>query len=149
MSSESGFELGRPMNFHYALVPHRGDWREAEVYRDGLELTHPLIVRKCASHKGDLPATWSLFESTAPNVVLTAFKPGPDNSTIIRLYEAAGKPTKNVGLKFHAKFASAFQANLLEDSTGKLKVSKNSIEFDLHPFEIKTIKLDGLRPGKS
>jgi alpha-mannosidase len=36
---------------------------------------------------------------------------------------------------------------LLEDSGRPLKVEKNTIRFDLHPYEIKTIKLS-LLPEK-
>ncbi len=56
MSSETGLQLGVERSMQYALVPHLGDWREARVYRDGLELNHPLICRSVLSHPGTLPA---------------------------------------------------------------------------------------------
>ncbi len=39
----------------YALVPHAGDWREAGVFRDGLEFNHPLLCRNVLPHAGSLP----------------------------------------------------------------------------------------------
>jgi alpha-mannosidase len=141
MSSETGFELGQPRTFHYAIFPHTGDWREAQVYRAGLEFNHPLLAHKAAAHAGTLPACWGLVEISAPNVVLTAFKPGPGRTAVLRVYEAAGKATSGVTLKLNARILAAHEANLLEDSDRELKINKNTLDFDLHPFEIKTFKL--------
>ena len=141
MSSETGFELGRPLTFHYALLPHSGDWRKAAVYRQGMELVHPLMTRKATTHTSKLPARWGLLDISQPNVVLTALKPGPDHSTILRVYEADGKTTPDVAVHFHTRISHASEANLLEDSGSALKIKKDTIRFDLHPFEIKTIKV--------
>ncbi len=147
MSSETGFEVGRQLTFHYALVPHTGDWRQAAICREGMEFNHPLVVRKAASHAGILPKRWGLLEISHPNVVLTALRPGRDQTTVLRIYEAAGQATAGVKIKLHATIAAAHEANLLEDSGHPLKIQGNSVQFDLHPFEIKTIKLQ-LRPAK-
>ena len=105
MSAETGFELGQHRSFHYAIVPHSGDWREAKVYRSGLEFNHPLVVHKAGLHAGALPNRWGLMEISAPNVVLTAFKPGTNGTTVLRVYEAAGKATPGVKLRLNAKIA--------------------------------------------
>jgi len=147
MSSETGFELGRPLTFHYALLPHQGDWRQAQVYQQGMELVHRLTVRKVAPHAGKLPRHWGLLEISPANVALTALTPGPDGTTMLRVYEAEGKSKTDATIQFHAPVAAAWEANLMEDSGRSLKVKKNSIQFDLHPFEIKTIKLS-LAPEK-
>ncbi len=148
MSSETGFELNRPLLFNYALVPHSGDWREAAVFRDGMEFDHPLLARKVLPHAGGLPNRWGLIDLSATNVVLTAFKAGPGKTTILRAYEAAGRATTGVRLHLNSKITSAREANLLEDSGSKLKVSHDTLEFDLHPFEIKTFKLELPAAGK-
>ena len=137
MSSESGFELGQLRTFHYALVPHRGDWREGASYRAGLEFNHPLLVRKSAAHAGTLPSRWGMLQVSDSNVVLTAFTPG----TLLRIYEASGKATPNVRLKLNAKITSAHEANLLGAPGQKLRFRNDTLQFDLHPFEIKTIGL--------
>ena len=41
VSSDTGLELGKRLTFHYALVPHSGDWRQAEIFREGIEFNHP------------------------------------------------------------------------------------------------------------
>jgi alpha-mannosidase len=140
MSSETGFELGQRRAFNYALVPHAGDWRQAAVYRAGLEFNHPLLALKLARHPGQWPSRWGLLEISAPNVVLTALRPTVDGSTVLRVYEAAGQPTPGVAIKLNGKLSDATEANLLEDAGRKLKIQNDRIQFDLHPFEIKTIK---------
>ena len=56
MSSDSGYQLGQERTMQYALVPHAGDWREAGVFRDGLELNHPLDMPQRA------PSRWLLAQ---------------------------------------------------------------------------------------
>jgi len=147
MSSETGFEIGQRRTFHYALVPHSGDWRKAEVYRAGLEFNHPLLARKAAPHPGALSNRWGLVEISPPNVVLTALKPDAKN-TVLRVYEAAGRATYGVRIKFNVGVNAAWEANLLEDARQKLKIRVGALQFDLHPFEIKTIKLQLEAPKK-
>jgi alpha-mannosidase len=139
--SNTGLELGKELTFHYSLSPHAGDWRTAGVYRTGLEVNNPLIVRKMATHAGTLPKTWGLLEVSPGNVVLSALKPAKDGATVIRVYEASGQATTGATIKLHAKVISANEANLMEDSSAKVKVQQNTLQFDLHPFEIKTFKL--------
>ena len=140
-STDSGFELGQERTFHYALMPHAGDWREAGVSRAGMEFNHPLIVRKAALHAGSLPKRWGLIDISQPNVMLSAFKPGKDGTTVIRVYETDGRGAKGVQIKLNATVLSASDANLMEDAGTKLNVQDNTFRFDLHPFEIKTFSL--------
>jgi alpha-mannosidase len=140
LASGTAFELGKERTVHYALVPHAGDWRQARAYRAGLEFNNPLIVRKASAHKGSLPGVWGLLDLSPANVVLSAFKPADDGSSIIRVYEADGRATAAT-LKLHAEVLAANEANLMEDTGKKLKWRDDSIHFDLHPFEIKTFKV--------
>jgi alpha-mannosidase len=106
-----------------------------------MELVHPLSVRKVAPHAGKLPRRWGLCEISPANVVLTALNPGPDGTTVLRVYEAEGKSKTDATIQFHAPVTAAWEANLMEDSGRSLGVKKNSVQFDLHPFEIQTIKV--------
>jgi alpha-mannosidase len=139
--SNSGLELGKELTLHYALEPHAGDWRTAGVYKTGLEFNNPLIVRKIASHAGTLPDKWGMLEVAPNNVVLSAFKPANDGTTIVRVYEASGLATTGATIKLRDKVISAHEANLMEDTGKELKAKDNALRFDLHPFEIKTFKL--------
>ena len=96
VSSDSGLSVGKSLTLHYALAPHAGDWREAGIYRAGLEFNNPLIARKVAKHSGILPKRWGFLEVSHLNVVTSALKPGPDGSVILRVYEASGRATAGV-----------------------------------------------------
>ena len=125
-----------------------GVWRDAGVTRAGWEINNPLIVRKVTAHAGSLPHRWGWLEVSAPNVNVSALKPGRDGSVILRVYEATGRPSTGVSIKLHAEIASAHEANLMEDEGRELRTEQNSFRFDLHPYEIKTFKMR-LRPAES
>ena len=99
----------------YALVPHAGDWREAGVFRDGLEFNHPLLCRKVLPHAGTLPARWGLLEVSSPNVVVSALKPSRDGD--VRPAGLRGGRPAGPGCEDRAsrpRWPTA-RANLLED----------------------------------
>jgi alpha-mannosidase len=141
MSSDTGLMIDREIDFNYALLPHEGDWRQAEVYKHGQEFNNPLLCRKEGIHEGKLPKSWGLLEVSKSNVVITALKQAKDGSTILRLYEASGKATPGVTIKSRAKLSSAWEANLIEDTGNVLKILSDTMQFDMGPFEIKTLKL--------
>jgi alpha-mannosidase len=141
MSSDSGFQLGQERTMRYALVPHAGDWREARVYRDGLEFNHPLICRNVLPHGGVLPKRWGLLEVSDAKVVVSSLKPTRDGDVALRVYEASGTSASGVSIKFYAGVQSAREANLMEDAGAELKAEGDSLRFDLHPFEIKTVRI--------
>ncbi|NOY41057.1 MAG: hypothetical protein GXP26_04355 [Planctomycetes bacterium] len=147
VSSATGYEIGNEIEFQYALVPHAGEWQEARVYRDGLEFNNPLVVHKTVSHKGILSAQWSMLKVSHPNVVVSSVKSGKEGATVLRVYEAAGKASPQVKIKFQTKIVSAHEANLMEDLGSKLEILNNTLKFDLKPFEIKTFSLQ-LQPPK-
>jgi alpha-mannosidase len=147
MSSDTGFELAKEITFDYALVPHTGDWSEAMVYRDGLEFNHPLLAHTVAVHAGPLPKRRGFLQITPPNVVLSALKPGPDGTAVLRVYEATGKST-HASIRLSAQIAAAEEVNLMEDSGPQLAVADNTLQLDLRAFEIKTFKL-WLQPEKT
>jgi len=141
MSSESGRQLGKSRTVQYALYPHAGDWRTANVFRAGLEFNRPLIAAKATTHTGELPHRWGLLEVTPSDVVVSALKPGRDGSAILRVYEATDRPAKNVAIQFGGRLASACECNLLEDPGAPQGVENNTLRFDLRGFEIKTFEL--------
>jgi alpha-mannosidase len=140
MSSDSGLELGKELTFDYALVPHVGDWARAGVYRDGLEFNHPLLARAAASHPGTLPKRWGFLEVIPQNVVVSALKPGPDGTAVLRIYEAAGKAAV-AKVRLWQPVTAAEEVNLMEDPGRTLPVTGSELRLELRPFEIKTIKL--------
>jgi alpha-mannosidase len=148
VSSDTGLELGRTLTLDYALVPHAGDWRQANVYLAGWEINNPVLVRKVSTHAGSLPSRWGWLDVSQPNVIVSALKPGPGGSVILRVYEASGRPSSGVRIKLHADLSSAQESDLMEDVGRELTIEQNSFQFDLHPFEIKTFRLHVQRFAK-
>ena len=103
----------------YALVPHAGDWREAGVFRDGLELNHPLLCRKVLPHPGSLPARWGLLDVSNPNVVVSSLKPSRGGDVALQGLRG-GRPARRGrdGQAAGQVARAAREANLLEDAGG-------------------------------
>ena len=141
MTSDSGFELGAERTFDYALAPHAGDWRSARVYRQGMELNRPLMVRPAAVHAGALPTRWGLLQVTDPRVVVSALKPGEQGGSVLRVYEATGAGAPDVSVKLNVPVRAAQEVDLMEDPLGDLAVVDGAVQFDLTPFQIRTIRL--------
>lgn len=141
-SSDLGLELGVERTFKYALVPHSGDWRAARIYKAGFEFNNPLIARVVSSHDGTLPPSWGLVEIAPANVVLTAFKPGADGGTVIRVYEAAGVETEAATIRFQPGALRVSEVDLLEKPICRITLQANKLAFHLRPHEIKTFKLE-------
>jgi alpha-mannosidase len=144
MSSDSGFELDKELAFDYALVPHAGDWRQAGVYRAGMEFTNPLLADVQASHAGVLPKRWGFLDIAPQNVVVSALKPGKDGTAMLRVYEATGAAT-DATIRLSAEVVAAEEVNLMEDRGSHLAVAGNTLKLSFRPFEIKTVSLQ-LRP---
>lgn len=153
-SSDLGLELGVKRTFDYAIVPHAGDWRTGAMYRAGMEFNNPLIARAVARHAGSLPKRWGLFEISAPNIVLSSFKPGQSGGLVMRVYEASGRRTEGGKITFQPHVVAAEECDLLEQPVRKVAISGNSFMFDMRPYEIKTFKVflssrGGVKVGQS
>jgi alpha-mannosidase len=140
-TSDTGYELGQERTLHYALVPHAGDWRQAEIYREGMEFSHPLLCRKTAPHVGRLPPRWGLLSLSQPAVVVSAIQSGRDGTMNLRVFETTGRPAPAIKLTVAANITAASEINFLEDPGAPLKPAGNSLIFYLAPFQIKTINL--------
>jgi alpha-mannosidase len=142
MTSDTGFQLGRERSMRYAMIPHDGNWRDAGVVRDGWEFNHPLVCRTVLPHEGSLPKRWGLVDVSSPDVVVSSLKPSRENDVALRVYEASGRPATGVTLNLSTKVLGAQEANLMEDPGKEISTpTDHSVRFDLHPFEIKTIRL--------
>ena len=96
-------------------MPHAGDWRHAEIFREGLEFNHPLIARVLAPHAGDLPPRWGFLSVEPSNIVLSALKPARNGDVLLRVYEATGMPIQNGMISFTPILVTARESNLVED----------------------------------
>jgi alpha-mannosidase len=138
-----GYEKGVTHQFDYALAPHAGDWREAKLYRRGMEFNRPLLLVKTSQHSGQLPARQSIWSVSAENVVVSAVRATPEG-IVLRVYEAEGRAARGVILRSVAPMKGAVETNLIEKQPQPVEVGADgkSISFDLGPFQIRTFRLE-------
>jgi len=143
VATEQGYEKGVRHLFRYALVPHRGDWREAKVWQEGHGFNTPLIPVKSAPHGGELPAKLSWIAVSPPNVVLSAVRRG-SRGIVARLYEAAGTPVREARIDLAFDAREVLETDLVERRPRAAGPAKGgSISFSLGSFEIKTFEIVG------
>ncbi len=125
--------------FTYALMPHPGDFREAGVIEAAEDLNCPLLP----AHGNLLPAsTRSLIELDTRQVMVEAIKRAEDSdSTIVRLYEAWGRPCQTQ-VRTTLPASRAFLCDLLERNREELSVNDGMLDLELEPFKILTLKLE-------
>lgn len=109
--------------FRMLLVPHSGTWQDASVVRAAEEFVTETPTLYQGIHPGTRPGAASFLSVDAPDIVVEAVKQSEDGEDlIVRSYETAGR---------------ASHATLQFPSRNK------SWTGDYHPYEIKTLRIDG------
>jgi alpha-mannosidase len=108
--------------FSYELVPHAGDWREAEPSRRAALLGSPVRAMQEGSHDGSLPAEHSFASDGGGTVMVTALKGTEDGTDgpggadlVVRAVETRG-----------------------EAGRSRIRVGDRVIEEDFGPSQIRT-----------
>jgi alpha-mannosidase len=128
--------------FVYSLLPHSGDWRDAEAVRRGLELNLPVRAVPATNHPGDLPATHSRVRCDAANVVVeTLKKEERGDRLVLRLYESQGCRGP-VTIDFGFPVKKIWECNLVEEEDREISITRNRLKMGVAPFEIRTFKLE-------
>ena len=148
--------------FTYSLLPHVGDWREAQSVRRAYELNVPVVCvagqkkdiegagRTEASSRPYLPTRVSrsvslpapsFIKTDCAHVIVETVKPAEDgDGLIVRLYEAHNQRGRGT-LTFATSILSAQECNLLEEPINKVSCQGNTLSFQVRPFEIKTFRI--------
>jgi len=127
----------------YSIYPHKGDWKEAQTFRRGYEVNHPLeSITVTNSSGGSLPDTKSFIQLKPENVVMSCVKESEDSQgIIIRMYDATGEGAQaQLILGFEADKAS--EVDLMEKEIAQLELENGKIKMSVKPFEIKTIAIE-------
>jgi alpha-mannosidase len=83
-------DVGRH-EFRYALVPHAGSWREADVPRRAAELNLPAVPLIETYHPGPLPLSYAALAVEPASIMLTVLKPAEDGDhLVVRCVETHG-----------------------------------------------------------
>ncbi|HLO34097.1 MAG TPA: alpha-mannosidase [Anaerolineales bacterium] len=129
--------------FKYSLYPHMGSWNEA-TQKEAYLLNDPILVyRSNIEHKTSEHFTnlGSLISVSSPNVIIETVKRAEDgDGIIVRLYESQRKRGP-VQLQVGFTIEAAWETNLLEENETVLSVENNSIQLNIRPYQIMTIRL--------
>ena len=102
----------------------------------------PLCVFAPDRHKGALGRQFSLLSCSNDSAVIRAVKKAEDSDEIIvRVNEVAGKPQKEIRLRFFLPVVSAREVYASEEALGALPVEDGELMFDLDPFDVRTFAL--------
>ena len=134
--------------FHYALMPHAGDWREAGVDAEAEAFNEPLEAHPYLGDGGgsvsEPHAPFTIDVDGAARIEVAALKPAEVGSAVVlRLVEKhGGRGVVRVGLP---GFNSARPVDLREQPlpTGAFEwdAENHIAEFPVRPFEITSIRL--------
>ena len=130
----------KPYTFEYAVQPHDGDWRQAEMYKQAQEFHHlPIAVQ--AEGNGDLAPELSFIEISPNNLVLSALKKAEDSDEVIlRFFETKGEATE-ARVEVFREIKRLTLVDLLEREERALPFTRFGFVLAVKPFEIVTLKL--------
>ncbi|HZG57133.1 alpha-mannosidase [Paenibacillus sp.] len=129
--------------FTYALLPHAGGWREADVARAAYELNAPLSATPVAGNpQGALPAAGGFATLECEHAMLeTVKKAEDDDAIVVRVYEYKQYRTSEAAIVFDRPIRKAVECNLVEEEEGAAAFAGERLTFGLKPYEIKTFKV--------
>jgi len=128
--------------FSYALFPHAGDLRGAGVIAEAEAFNLPLVAFPTSPNRNaTAPANASVVRADRPNVTIEAVKRADaGGAVIVRLTEAFGARGR-VRLTTAFALASVMRVDVLERDREPVACSGDTVELDLRPFELVTLKL--------
>lgn len=135
-----------PDEFSYSLYPHKGSWKESEVYRRSLEYQNPLksMVVTGETCQPEVPDKQSFLSVKPNNIVLSSLSYEAEK-LVIRLYEQCGTPcTTELTLPFAARKATRtdFNGQPADEEEDFVQVKGNKVTFRTRAWEIVTLEAE-------
>jgi alpha-mannosidase len=126
----------------YALVPHKGTWRDAHSIEKGYDFNSPLVGCFTDVHAGALPTSHSFVRLSPSNLILTTVKRAEDsNAWVIQWYESEGRGT-NAQLDLPAQPRSVRLSNFLEEPGAPVPFTGSRIEVPTKHSGIQTVLVE-------
>ena len=123
----------------YALFPHAGDEKSANVEKKALAFNIPLTFAKAG--KADASLCGSFADVNVDNVELSVVKQAENGSgTVLRFFETYGRKT-TAEITLPAGTKSCCFCNLVEQDGEPLEIRDGKVTVSFHPYEIQTIKV--------
>ena len=128
--------------FSYALFPHAGDLREAGVIAEAEAFNLPLVraARRSPRRSGSRPLAASIVRADRPNVTVEAVKKADrEDALVVRVSEAWGtRGRAQISTTLPVTWAA--RVDVLEREIAGVPCVDGTVELDLKPFEIVTLK---------
>jgi alpha-mannosidase len=137
-------DIGRH-EISWAIVPHEGTWKDAELPRVGMSYNVPFETFQARAQSGDLGLVHSFLsvDKSDKNFVVTGVKQAEDGvRTVVRGYDSSGRgAAANITLPF--KVTEADRTNLLEEPVdeGNVTIAGNDVSLKIKPWGIATVKV--------
>lgn len=122
----------------FAIVGHRGDWREGRAVMQGVAFNQPLIAFQTSQHVGTLGKRHSLarVQPERGSVLVNAIKRAEESEEIIiRLRETSGMAAHDVTVHFAAPIVSAREVDGSEDPLGSATIADGKLLTSLGPYQ--------------
>lgn len=135
-------------HFTYSIVGHKGTDRSAAVAASE-QLNMPLVAYVAPKHAGALGRTFSMLETSTPQIGVRALKKAEDgDGYIVRCYELTGKPVENARITFPAQILSAEECNGIEEKIGAAETDGRSLLVSAGKFAPKTYRVRLAAPAQ-
>jgi alpha-mannosidase len=140
---DPGADLGEH-RFTYSLLPHPGDWTEANVAGEAFALNSPLFAVAVAGDTSSSTDVSFVTSGGLPLALGSLKRPEDGDGLILRLYEPRGARGRAL-LRFPVAVSGVARVDLLEEPTDGsppvLVDDGQSISLDVRPFEVVTLRI--------
>ena len=124
--------------FHYALIPHQGNWDDARVSQKTSQYKTKILTKQLKNQPGNFLDKYSFIELEGGYLVISALKKHEfEDKLLVRVYNPTDRETTGK-IKFGFNIHKVFIGKLDESYEEELPYN-NGIEIELKPKEIKTI----------
>jgi mannosylglycerate hydrolase len=129
--------------FEYALIHHRGDWRNA--FDQAFAFATPMRAITTDAHAGTLPASASFVRVTPREFVISAIKMREDNQgLIVRGYNIGNEPI-DARIELWKSFARASRVNLNEEEIAPIELyDEREIRINVRGKEIVSMLFEAI-----
>ena len=141
--NQSGGQLQRKLEYHYAICPVSRDYTEGQLSRKAEAFNIPLKpVQTSVPNNGDgiLPTSYSFYEVLG-NIDVSCLKKGLEEKTIIMRVYNSNTTSEDATIKWNTNLRKAELTDLKEETIKELELQNNAVKLTIPANKIYTIKL--------
>jgi len=126
--------------YRFSLTSHKSGWKNGYQQAKGYNMTVPFLQLSNISNKANLPESYSFFNISEPNVILSTIKKAEDSDNIImRVYECEGRNSQFEMNWFNGN-VNVTRINLIEEELAETDLYENGF-IDVGNYAIETFRL--------